>query len=119
MEVVEGRGIRGLADGVKVSVGNESLMGEDAPGSAFPAAQVVEYGSTCCVAADGKVVGVIAVSDTVRDDAKQCIQMLKKMGVTAGMLTGVTGRFFFSTMSYALHHFLQRISSESLYCLDR
>lgn len=93
MEVVAGKGIRAFANDVKVSVGNEALMAEDAPDSSFPSVPLVEHGSICCIAADGVVVGVITVSDTVRNDARKCLQSLKKMGFTTGMLTGVTHRF--------------------------
>ncbi len=39
-------------------------------------------------AKDGKVIGIIAVADTVRDDSTEAIRQLKNMGIRVVMLTG-------------------------------
>lgn len=39
-------------------------------------------------ALDGKLLGVIAVADSIKDDSKKAISQLKNMGITTVMLTG-------------------------------
>jgi len=40
------------------------------------------------VAVDGKMVGIIAVADTLKETAKPAVTRLKKMGIEVIMLTG-------------------------------
>ncbi len=40
------------------------------------------------VAVDGKIVGVIAISDTIKHDAKETISQIKKLGIDVALLTG-------------------------------
>lgn len=40
------------------------------------------------VAVDNKIVGIIAIADTVKDSAKQAVDLLKSMGTEVVMLTG-------------------------------
>ena len=53
------------------------------------AALLAEQGKTpLCFAADGEVLGVIAVADTIKEDSAKAIARLRKMGVYVVMLTG-------------------------------
>jgi len=53
------------------------------------AADLASLGKTAMyVAADNVLLGVIAVADTIRDSAKQAVQMLHEAGVQTVMLTG-------------------------------
>ena len=44
--------------------------------------------STVCVSYDGQIAGVIGIADEIREDSKQAISTLKKMGITPIILTG-------------------------------
>ena len=49
---------------------------------------VEDVGSIVYVAKDGKYLGAIVISDTVRDDAKEVVKQLKSVGAKTIMLTG-------------------------------
>jgi heavy metal translocating P-type ATPase len=83
-----GRGITALVDGATVLVGNAALMQD--LGVAVPPSlrHDKEAASDVFVARNGQVLGVIAVSDTVRPEAKAAIDALNNMGVRTLLLTG-------------------------------
>ena len=87
-----GMGIVGRVDENIVSVGNlrfaEShglaMNGLDAPGDEMArSGKTVSY-----VAVDGEAVGIIAVSDTVKEGVKGAIDEVKRQGIEVAMLTG-------------------------------
>ena len=87
-----GMGIVGRVDENIVSVGNlrfaEShgfaMNGLDAPGDEMArSGKTVSY-----VAVDGVAVGIIAVSDTVKEGVKEAIDAVKRQGIEVAMLTG-------------------------------
>ena len=83
-----GRGITALVGVVTVLVGNRALMqerGVDLPSSL---SHDQETASDVFVARDGQILGVIAVADTVRPEAKEAIDALNKMGILTVLLTG-------------------------------
>ena len=83
-----GRGITALVDGATVLVGNAALMQDR--GVAVPSSlrHDKEAASDVFVARNGQILGVIAVSDTVRPEAKGAIDALNKMGLRTLLLTG-------------------------------
>jgi len=83
-----GRGITALMDGVTVLVGNAALMQDR--GVAVPSSlkHDKEAASDVFVARNGQILGVIAVSDTVRPEAKEAVDALNKMGIRTVLLTG-------------------------------
>lgn len=85
-----GRGITAAVGGAAVLVGNRALMTER--GVAVPAdlAAGVEAASEVFVAQDGRLLGAIAVADTVRPEAKRAIEALGRMGLRTVLLTGDT-----------------------------
>ena len=86
VEEIAGHGIRAeLSRGV-VLCGNRKLM--DAQNVDLSAYQKENFGTEVLVAVNGKFVGNIVISDTVKDDAKDAITAVKKQGIITAMLTG-------------------------------
>ena len=86
VEEMAGHGIRAeLSRGV-VLCGNRKLM--DAQNVDLSAYQKENFGTEVLVAVNGKFVGNIVISDTVKDDAKDAIAAVKKQGIITAMLTG-------------------------------
>ena len=86
VEEIAGHGIRAeLSRGV-VLCGNRKLM--DAQNVDLSAYQKENFGTEVLVALNGKFVGNIVISDTVKEDAKDAIAAVKKQGIITAMLTG-------------------------------
>ena len=86
VEEIAGHGIRAeLSQGV-VLCGNRKLMDEQ--NVDLSAYQKENFGTEVLVALNGKFVGNIVISDTVKDDAKDAIAAVKKQGIITAMLTG-------------------------------
>jgi Cu+-exporting ATPase len=87
-----GKGVTGTIDGRLVALGNAALLGDlkvDAGALAARAEAMRQVGQTVMfVVADGKVAGLIGVADTVKTNAAQAIQELRKEGLRIVMLTG-------------------------------
>ena len=82
---IAGHGVQALVDGHPVAVGNAKLM--EKIGAALPGART--DGTTVYVAADGKYIGCIVISDVVKPTAKAAMAALKENGVKMTvMLTG-------------------------------
>lgn len=82
---IAGHGIAVLVDGRKVLVGNEKLMKKE--GIDFvPDDQV---GTVVYVAKEGRFLGSVCISDTVKEGAREAISQMKEVGVKKCiMLTG-------------------------------
>jgi len=84
-EELTGRGVRAMADGREVLAGNEKLMAER--GIAVRASE--DCGTVVHVAAEGRYLGSIVITDEVKEDAAETIAALKALGVRKTvMLTG-------------------------------
>jgi cation-transporting ATPase V len=88
-----GHGVRAEIDGKPVLVGRRKLIDEhdlQLPDHlAAAAAELEEQGRTAVfVGRDGNVVGVLAVADTVKDDAIDVVHQLHAMGLQVAMITG-------------------------------
>lgn len=83
-----GRGIAAQVSGTSVLVGNKAWM-ED-KNVAFPATLFDGVGaaSEVFVARDRRLLGAVAVADTVRPEAKRAIEALHAMGMRTVLLTG-------------------------------
>ncbi|HSU96107.1 MAG TPA: heavy metal translocating P-type ATPase [Gemmatimonadaceae bacterium] len=89
---VTGQGALGSVGGTAVIVGNETLMREyamDVTSLRPDAQQLSDDGKTSIyVAIDGRLSGLIAVADRVRDTSREAIASLRQMGLEVAMLTG-------------------------------
>jgi len=87
-----GKGVTGKIDGKKVLLGNRLLMeSESVDTSAFEeeADQLRKDGATVIFAAvDGKICGLLAIADPVKETTKAAIAALQKEGIRVVMLTG-------------------------------
>ena len=82
-EVIPGKGIKGKINGKEILVGNRRLIESDL-GKEFE-----EEGKTVIlVKEDDKIIGAIAISDTLKEYVKEVIEELKKMGIDVWMITG-------------------------------
>lgn len=82
-EAIPGKGIRGIIESKEVRLGNRRFIESDL-GKNWE-----EEGKTVMlVSVEGKVKGAIAVADTLKEDAKEAISKLKKMGFEIFMITG-------------------------------
>ena len=91
-EAVAGQGVSGRVDGRMVLAGNRRMMkarqvdtsGLEGRGEAF-----AEEGKTALyIAGDGKLLGILAVADPVKETSAKAIRELERMGLSVVMLTG-------------------------------
>lgn len=91
-EAVSGKGVTAELDGKTVLVGNKMLMKDYAVtiGEYSKRADDLESeGKTSMiVAVDKKIIGVVALADTLKDDSIQAIAEIKRMGIKTAILTG-------------------------------
>jgi Cu+-exporting ATPase len=92
-EAVAGRGVKGVVEGKAILVGTQRFMDEWEvavdPDLGTRATALFDQGRTLVfVAIDGTVVGVIAVADTLKENAAEVVARLKRMGLQVVMITG-------------------------------
>ena len=78
---IAGHGVEAEVDGKKVLTGNAGFIGCES---------VDNDGTVVYVSVDGKYEGYIVISDEVKEDSKEAINNLKKLGVSTEILTGDT-----------------------------
>ncbi len=92
MEAITGKGIKGRVDGKEVLVGNQKLMTDSRVDFSELKSKLGELEdeakTAMLVAVDGKIAGIIAVADTLKEDSIQAIAELEKMGLETAMITG-------------------------------
>ena len=92
-DYMAGKGIVSWYDGEQVLVGNSVLMNEQhVPLSndvdATITSKISEGKTTVLVAHRGRICGVIGISDKVRDESREAVKELGRMGLSTIMLTG-------------------------------
>ncbi|MRI31455.1 copper-translocating P-type ATPase [Endozoicomonas sp. OPT23] len=91
-EAITGQGVAGKVDGQEILLGNAGLMNHksvDINSLSDKALKLAEQGQTpMFMAVNGKLAGVISVSDPIREDSISAIQRLHQLGVRVVMLTG-------------------------------
>jgi Cu+-exporting ATPase len=89
---IPGHGIEVVIDGKKILLGNKKFMVES--NITFEnlenvSNKLAEEGKTpMYVVIDGKLSGIIAVADTVKENSKKAIEKLHSMGIQVAMITG-------------------------------
>ncbi|AQQ52643.1 heavy metal translocating P-type ATPase [Planococcus lenghuensis] len=95
-EALPGYGIRAVVEGKELFAGTRKLLTEQAIEIAEAENLMEELereGKTAMLlAVDGKVAGVIAVADTIKETSKEAISRLQKLGLQVIMLTGDNSR---------------------------
>ncbi|RZT24051.1 heavy metal translocating P-type ATPase [Fictibacillus sp. BK138] len=93
---IPGHGIEAVVNGKNILVGTRKLMKEKAVSFGQheeTMSNLESEGKTAMLAAaDGELVCIIAVADTVKDSSKEAIKSLFNMGIDVYMITGDNGR---------------------------
>jgi Cu+-exporting ATPase len=91
-EAIPGHGIKARVIGRSVLLGNRKLLGEAGIdlGSAIERAEALEArGKTVMfLALDGRLAGLVAVADTLKETTVQAVRRLQAMGIETAMITG-------------------------------
>jgi Cu2+-exporting ATPase/Cu+-exporting ATPase len=89
-ESIKGKGIKGAVDGKEYFVGNTKLVQD--LGIGFDASKIEEFtteGKTPVILADkDKVLGFVMVADKVKEQSKEAVANLHRLGIKVIMLTG-------------------------------
>ncbi len=87
-----GKGVKGLVEGRETLVGSRKLLeaeGIDYQAFTGPLEALEDEGKTAMfLAVDGQVRALVAVADTLKDDAPAAMAELEKMGIKTAMITG-------------------------------
>lgn len=91
-DALSGRGLKAHVEGKELLVGTVRLMSEQGV-DVTPVQQDLERllaeGKTLSIlAVDGKIAGVVAVSDPIKPNARQAIERFKEAGIEPVMITG-------------------------------
>ena len=85
---VTGRGVRGRVDGREVAIGRPEVVG-DVTSMETEADRLRDEGKTVFfVALDGRLAGLLAITDPIKESSRAAIQALHERGVKIVMLTG-------------------------------
>ena len=92
--LLPGRGVRAEVDGSMISAGNEKLAMEQTGATLPEAVRQLAAGykaqgcTTIYVTREAQLIGMIALSDTIRPDAEDTVKALREIGVRSLLLTG-------------------------------
>ena len=91
-EMLSGKGLKGYFDGKMILSGNQRLMKEyniDLSSVSEQADVLAKQGKTpLYYAYDGQIIGLIVVSDVLKETSQSAIEQMKAMGLSIYMLTG-------------------------------
>jgi len=94
IENIPGRGVKGIVEGRQVLVGNLALMNENSVNfSAFEkqSEKLLSEGKILVyVAVNNSAFGVVSITDRLKNDSVQAVQLLKKEGLKVILLSGDT-----------------------------
>ena len=84
-----GNGLEGTVNGKNIRGGNSKFIRNIDASSEEKAKELAMQGKTpLFFESDGKLLGIIAVADTIREDSSEAVNELKKLGLYTVMLTG-------------------------------
>ena len=86
LQEIAGQGIAADTSLGKLLCGNRKLL--EAHGVDLSHWQEVSFGTQVLIARNGKFVGNIVISDTLKEDAVEAIGKIRKQGIVTAMLTG-------------------------------
>ena len=91
-QALPGNGLTATLDGKPLCGGNDTFIGTTAPVSPemkAQAAALAEAGKTpLWFSYDGRLLGVVAVADVIKEDSPQAVRELQNMGIRVVMITG-------------------------------
>ncbi len=91
-KAIAGHGVEGEVAGQKIFFGNRRLMDRENVSLDAHGAQVSklenEGKTVMLLAVEGKLAGLVAVADTVKESAKNAVKLLQNMGIEVAMITG-------------------------------
>jgi Cu2+-exporting ATPase len=95
-----GKGVQGTIAGEKISIGNLAFIQSlsiNRSSAQLPQEKITSQGKTVVyIATDKKIQGLIALSDSIREESFTAVTALQKMGIKVAMLTGdheITARY--------------------------
>lgn len=91
-EAIPGHGVAAVVEGKEYYVGNRKLMREkdiDISSAEDKLVELEEEGKTAMlIASNERLIGIVAVADTVKEHSKEAIEELQRMGIEVYMITG-------------------------------
>ncbi|MDQ2085578.1 heavy metal translocating P-type ATPase [Herbivorax sp. ANBcel31] len=91
-KAIVGMGVTGIIDGEKVFAGNRKLMNENKISYEMYEEELIrleeEAKTAIMVARGNQLLGIVAVSDPVKEDSLKAISELESMGIKTAMITG-------------------------------
>ncbi len=91
-EAVHGKGVRGTIQGVNFLAGNAAMLSDaevDIGQDAMIADGLAQQGKTpLFFVEDGRLIGIVAVADTVKETSRAAIEGFQRLGLKVVMLTG-------------------------------
>jgi Cu+-exporting ATPase len=95
-EAIAGRGVRAMWRGKKILLGNRKLMADnriDTGPVEEKMGGLEKKGKTAVILAlNRKIIGIIAVADTLKEFSREAVEELHRMGKKVAILTGDTAR---------------------------
>ena len=92
LKVYAGSGLGGLLDGKELFGGSPDFISKKCTLSDSMRSKARELSEKCntllCFALDGRMLGIIAAADVIREDSAEAVSMLRDMGIKTVMITG-------------------------------
>jgi Cd2+/Zn2+-exporting ATPase len=86
VEEIAGHGLKGSVDGKELLVGNQKLMRKF--NISYPAAIDSIADTIVLTAINGQYAGYITIADEIKEDAKEAVENMHKLGIKTVMLSG-------------------------------